>query len=123
MEPKVDSYMLKLSGKCELPEAIENCTNYDVLLKGSVISVADADNHDGTVNRVYTFKPITGEILRNNGESLKLKDTRSISQLMRSLIYKKWVNAASSLTFDEYYERMGYGIMRDMDELIDRYTD
>lgn len=116
----ISSYVLKLTGKCELPKAVEIGHNYTVTLKGSVTAQHESDNEDGTHTMSYTFRPVTGEI-EANGETLKLKDNRSNSQLLRSLVYKKWLNTASNEAFEDFYTRVMYGIMRDMDELVDRY--
>lgn len=118
---QINSHILKLTGKCELPKELAIGHNYEIALKGSVIAYSESDNDDGTVNRTYTFKPVTGEINTELGETIKAKDNRSNSQLIRSLLYKKWVNAASSESFEDFYDRVCRGIMRDVDELIDRY--
>jgi len=118
-ERKINNHFLKLSGKAELPQAIEMGHNYHVALEGSVNSVNDSDNEDGTYTRAYTFKAIKIELLDQKGETLKLKDTRSNSQLIRSLIYKKWVNAASDVDFDTFYDGVCRAIMANVDVVID----
>lgn len=119
---KISSHYIKLQGKAELPAPLHMGENYDVTLSGSVIKTSDHDNQDGTVNREYVFKPIKMEVVNELGESIKAKDTRSNSQLLRSLLWKKWVNAASSIPFEDWYAKFTYGVMRDIDELIDRYA-
>lgn len=121
MEPQINSHILKLTGKCELPSAVEIGHNYTVTLKGSITTSAESDNEDGTHNKAYTFRPVTGEILNDEGESLKLKDNRSNSTLIRQLIYKKWVNAASSMAFEDYYDGVCREIMMGIDDIITRY--
>lgn len=121
MEPTINSHVLQMTGKCELPEPVSIGHNYTVTLKGSVTSQRESDNDDGTHNMTYTFKPVTGEVLTEDGASLKLKDNRSNSQLMRALLYKIWLNAASSEPFEDFYDRMCMGMMRDMNELVDKY--
>jgi hypothetical protein len=44
---------------------------------------------------------------------------RSNSQLIRSLVYKKWVNAASSLSFDDFYDKFSGAVMVNIDRIID----
>lgn len=118
----ISNYILKLTGKAELPQAIEIGHNYRVALEGSVVAALDSDNEDGTLSRSFTFKPIKVEVLTATGETIKAKDTRSNSQLLRALVYKKWVNAASSESFDDFYQRFIFGVMRDIDELVDRFV-
>lgn len=117
---EISNHVLKLTGKAELPKAIEIGVNYHIALSGSVRTATDADNDNGTLTRIYTFKPVKIELLNELGETIKLKDTRSNSQLLRSLLYKKWTNAASPLSFDDFYTQFTGQVMMEMDKLIDR---
>lgn len=117
---EINSHILKLTGKCELPGEVEIGHNYVVELKGSVVSMAESDNEDGTHNRTYTFRPVTGEVKQDGGEMLKLKDNRSNSTLIRQLVYKRWVNAASSMSFEDFYDRVCREIMVSIDDLVMR---
>lgn len=119
METK--SHILKLTGKSELPEPVEIGSNYNVALSGSITAIAEHDNNDGTADKIYTFKPIKLEVLTPKGKTLVLKDTRSNSQLLRGMLHGKWKNAASNIDFEEAYSKFSFGVMSDMDELIDRY--
>ncbi len=115
--PEINSHILKLTGKCELPSAIEIGHNYTVVLKGSVVSQNESDNEDGTHNLSYSFRPVTGEVQTDDGESLKLKDNRSNSTLIRQLIYKTWINAASNMEFEAYYDAVCRHIMQSIEEI------
>lgn len=117
----IKSHILKLTGKSELPEALEIGNNYSVALSGSITAIAEHDNNDGTSDKIYTFKPIKLEVLTPKGKTLVLKDTRSNSQLLRGMLHGKWKNAASNIDFEEAYSKFSFGVMSDMDELIDRY--
>lgn len=119
--PKMETsnYILKLTGRAELPQPIDLGNNYHIALSGSVRTATDSDNDDGTLSRIYTFKPVKVELLNNLGETIKAKDTRSNSQLIRSLVYKKWVNAASNVDFETYYTKVCGAIMANMDRIID----
>lgn len=118
---EINSHILKLTGKCELPSGIEIGHNYTVTLRGSIVSEQESDNEDGTHNKSYSFRPITGEIVSEDGESLKLKDNRSNSTLIRQLMYKRWVNAASNIAFEDFYDGVCREIMQSIDDLIARY--
>lgn len=100
-----DSFAIKLSGKAEITEAIPIGHNYKVSLEGSVISETTSDNDDGTKSHTYLFKPILVELLTEKGERLRAKDTRSRSQQLRSLFFRKWREANEPIEFDAYYER------------------
>jgi hypothetical protein len=116
-----DSHILKFSGKAELPEAVEVGNNYELTSTGSIIAQTKSDNHDGSFTYTYTFKPVLAQITSNKGQSLRLRDSRSTSQILRSLLWKKWVNSASQITFEDFYEKFVFGVMRDCEELLDRY--
>lgn len=116
---EINSHILKLTGKCELPQSVEIGHNYEIALNGSIVSYTESDNDDGTVNRSYTFRPVSGEIKTELGEMLKLKDNRSNSTLIRQLVYKRWVNAASNESFETWYDKVCKEIMVHIDEIID----
>lgn len=120
MDTPINSHILKLTGKCELPEAVEIGHNYTVTLKGSVVSQSESDNEDGTHNMSYSFRPITGEVVTDDGDTLKLKDNRSNSTLIRALIFKRYVNAASNVPFEDFYDAVCREIMQSIDTLIER---
>lgn len=117
----INSHILKLTGKCELPSGIEIGHNYTVVLKGSVVNASESDNEDGTHNMTYGFRPVTGEVTTDDGATLKLKDNRSNSTLIRQLLYKRWVNAASNIAFEDFYDGVCREIMQNIDDLIAKY--
>ena len=116
---EISSYVLLLSGKAELPRAIDLGYNYHIALSGSVRTSTDSDNDDGTLTRLFKFKPIKIEVLNELGETIKAKDTRSNSVLLRNLIYKRWANAASKMDFDSYYDAVMASAMVNIDKIID----
>lgn len=118
-ETAQDTFILKLSGKAESPKPLQVANNVHLVLDGSITSEIKSDNQDGSFTYIWTFKPVKVETLDETGESLKLKDTRSNSQLIRSLVYKRWVNAASSMPFEDYYTKVCGSIMMQMDRIID----
>ena len=115
----INSYALRLTGKAESPEPLEIGNNYHIALEGSVVSATESDNDDGNHSVVYVFRPVKVDVLRPTGETLKLKDTRSNSQLIRALLYKKWLNAGSDIEFSAYYDKVSSAIMVNMDRITD----
>lgn len=118
---EIKEYILQLTGKASLPEALNVGDNYKVQLEGSIITDMLSDNHDGTCDRIFKFKPIIVTTTDHLGHTLKAKDTRSMSQLLRGLLRKKWINAAAQIEEEDYYQKFMYGVMRDLDELVERY--
>ena len=117
----INSHILKLTGKSELPSEIEIGHNYKITCEGSITKEELHDNEDGTFNKVYIFRPVTIEIITNKGETLKLKDTRSYSQLFRARMWKKWQDANSQLSFDDWYGRLMQRLIQQADEIASMY--
>ena len=105
-QEKQDSYVIKLSGKAELPAPLEIGHNIHTTLEGSITSETISDNEDGSHTHYFTFKPVNVEVLTAKGERLRAKDTRSRSQQMRALLFKRWRETPESTeTQEEYYDR------------------
>lgn len=102
---KQDSFVLKLSGKAELPKALSIGHNIKTTLEGSIVSETIEDNDDGTHTHLYKFQPVYVETLTEKGERLRAKDTRSRSQQLRSLFFRKWREANEPISFDDYYNQ------------------
>lgn len=117
----VNSHILKLSGKAELPQEIDIGHNYHISMEGSVPKTELHDNEDGSFNRIYTFKPVKIELLTEKGETLKLKDSRSMSQLLRARLWKQWQEAKTELGFDEWYNRLMQRLIQDADTIAEMY--
>jgi len=118
---EINSYILKLQGKAELPEEIEISENYHVSLEGSITSYSLHDNQNGTYDKIFTFKPIKVDLLTNKGKSLHLKDTRSSSQLFRGSLYKNWLNSQAGLDFDTWYVNGMLELIKDKDTVAGMY--
>lgn len=118
-----DNYYIKISGKAELPKAIEIGHNYDVALSGSIVSETISDNDDGSKTHAFTFKPIKVEVLTDKGEMIKAKDTRGFSQLFRSRVWSIWSKSNSTMTYDEYYDKLYQNMIRYADEVVGQFME
>lgn len=116
---EISSFVIRLTGKAELPLGIDIGHNYRTTLEGSITQQTDTDNDDGSLTRIYTFRPIKVEVMSPLGETIKAKDTRRNSELIRSLIRKKWYDAASNLDPEEFYTKVCASIMMNIDKIID----
>jgi len=96
-----DTYLFKIQGKAESPKPTEIGHNYRVSSEGSIVSVAKSDNEDGTFTYTALFKPIRIEVLNDLGETLKLNDTRSMSQQFRALMWRIWKDRGDAENFEE----------------------
>ena len=53
----INSHSIRISGKAELEKAMQLGEDYTLTVEGQVVKEENIDNHDGTVDRVYVFKP------------------------------------------------------------------
>lgn len=114
----VNSHYLKLSGKSELPKELEIGNNYSLAIHGSITSVTEHDNQDGTVDRAYKFEPIRCEILTELGEVIKAKDTRGEGQKTRAWAYKYWQETnTGDMDFDTFYHKFQVICRTNLEEL------
>ena len=101
----IDDYLLKLSGKAALPELPKIGYNYEVNIKGSIVSITEADRDDG--GRIFTakFEPILVELIKETGEKLRGRDTRRRSQQVRAALFRQWRDNNESEDFEKYYDK------------------
>lgn len=119
----MDTHLLKINGKAELPKAIDIGHNFRIMSEGSVVSQTKSDNENGEFTYTYIFKPITIEIQKDKGETLKLKDTRSLSQLFRARIWTKWKGKNDANDFNSYYEKLMMNLIQRVDEIDEMYSE
>jgi len=117
----MDSHYLKIQGKAELPQPITLGHNIHVSLEGSVTSKTESDNEDGTFTYSYKFVPIKVDLLTDKGEMLKLKDTRSMSSLLRARLWKVWSSGDYAEDFDLFYENLLRNIIEYVPEIVGMY--
>lgn len=111
MALNISNYILKMSGKCELPKEIAIGNNYSLRVSGAITGENTSDNDDGTMSKTYLFRPVLVEIENELGERIKGKDVRSRSQQMRNLLYKRWREQDEPISFEEYYDKEMVKIM------------
>jgi len=97
---------IQFSGKAEIGKDLQVGNNYAILSTGTIISETRHDNNDGMFDKSYKWKVITTEITDEMGESIKAKDTRGNSSLIRSQAYAIWRDSGSSKDFDTFYNEL-----------------
>jgi hypothetical protein len=120
-EQPINEHVIKLSGKASLPAPLIIGENYRMTLNGTVVSKTESDNQDGTSTLYYKFEPINVELVDDMGSSIRSKDTRSNSALLRSYLWKLWKDSCSSLEFVDFYDGVMSHIMREAPAIIERY--
>lgn len=121
MTKPISNFTLKVSGKAELPEAIEIGSNYHVSMEGSVTNFTESDNDDGTHSRTYTFKPVKLDLLDPMGKTLKLKDARSKSQILRARFWAIWKEHNIEMSFEAWYDKLMDNLREGAVEITEMY--
>lgn len=117
---KVNEHVIKLSGKASIPEGLSMGHVYRIQTDGEITAITESNNQDGTCNKYYKFSPIMAEIQGDQGEKIKAKDNRRMSQKIRNLLYKYWMNDDNKLDFDSAYENFGNQVLVEMENLYER---
>jgi len=112
----LDSQVLKLTGKAELPKPLTIGHNYEIKLNGSITGINKSDNNDGSFTYYHKFEPILVEVITEKGERIKAKDTRRKSQMLRSCIWKTWQDSKKNIEFEKYYDDRMSQIIRSVIE-------
>jgi len=77
------TYYLKIHGKSNIPSALEIGHNYRLVADCSIVKESKSDNEDGSFDLVYTMVPVTCEVSKDNGATIKAKDPRKNSVKFR----------------------------------------
>lgn len=117
METK--NYFVKISGKVNIPIPLAIGHNYRLTADCSITSEQKIDNENGEFDVVYKMIPITVEIGKDNGETIKAKDPRRNSEKFRKYCYRLWSESEATLTpFDEIYEKVTLACMAEMPRIM-----
>jgi hypothetical protein len=108
----MENYVVKIIGKTEIPEPLLLGTNYLISVNADITTITREDNHDGTETLYFRARPQTCEILKSNGEVIKGKDTNSRSKQLRMLLWKRWREQDTPISFEDYYDKEMVKIMQ-----------
>lgn len=112
-------YFLNIRGKVNIPMPITIGHNYRLIADCSVVSENKSDNEDGTFSITYKLVPLTAEIGKDNGPTLKAKDPRRNSEKFRKYLYKLWMeHEANIYDFQEVYDAVVLEAMSDFPEYL-----
>lgn len=106
-----DLYFAKIQGKVNIPKALLIGHNYKLTADCSVVSEQKSDNEDGSFSHTAKIVPITVEIVKENGETLKAKDPRKNSVKIRNYLFKAYANEGYTEDFDEVYSAFTSEVM------------
>lgn len=113
-----ETYYVKIQGKANIPSRLSIGHNYRLTADCSITSETRSDNEDGTYEVVFKVEPVTVEIGRDNGPTIKAKDPRKNSQKFRNYLYKLYYEEGYTEDFDRVYDAAILEALAFMPELL-----
>ncbi len=114
-----DDYILKLTGKAELPEALEIDNNFKIVVQGAITEEKKRDNDRGGRIYTFTFEPVIVEAINRIGKTLKAKDVRRVSQRLRARSFIYWKEHEINEDFELWYSKVGEKMIFFFEELLE----
>jgi hypothetical protein len=113
-----ETYYLKIQGKVNVPEKVSIGHNYKLTADCSVVSESKEDNEDGTFSVISKIVPITVEVTKDNGETIKCRDPRRNSVKLRNYLFKEYSNEGVIYDFDDVYDEFTLTVMSHLPTLL-----
>ena len=114
----METYYAKIQGKVNIPQKLEIGHNYRLVADCSVTSESKEDLENGEFSITSKLVPITAEISKDNGPTIKAKDPRKNSQKIRNYLFKIYANEGYTEDFDQLYDAFTQEVMTITPELI-----
>lgn len=111
-------YYIKIQGKVNVPSKVEIGHNYKLVADCSVVSEQKSDLENGEYSITSKLVPITAEVTKDNGETVKAKDPRKNSVKFRNYLLKLHSEEGILQDFDTVYEKVTYKAMSLMPQLL-----
>jgi len=111
-------YYLKITGKVNIPTELAIGHNYKLTADCSIVSEQKSDLDNGEYSVTYKMIPITVEVVKDNGDTVKAKDPRRNSEKFRNRLWKLWDSEGIIQDFDLIYEMVTMSAMRDMPQYL-----
>jgi hypothetical protein len=104
-------YYAKIIGKVNIPVPLSIGHNFKLTADCSITSESKEDNENGEFSVTYKLVPITAEIVKDNGETIKAKDPRKNSQKIRAFLFKCYASEGYTEDFDLVYDAFTQEVM------------
>ena len=117
----MDSYSLKITWKVELWQELKIDTNYTLAVQGSIVNESHSPNHDGTLSKTYSLRPIHCLIHNELGDTIKARDIRKNSEKLRSKLKFDWDKGiwwTKYKEFDDAYDAFFRKVYEQYDYLV-----
>lgn len=117
----MDSYALKVTWKVELSQELKIDTNYRIAIEWSIVNESTSPNHDGTLSKTYSLRPIHVLVHDKLWDTIKAKDIRKNSEKLRSKLKFDWDKGiwwTKYKEFDDAYDAFFRKVYEQYDYLI-----
>ena len=112
IDPNLNENIVRILGSISIERELEIGRDYEIKVTASCTEKAKVDNNDGTFNFKHKLRLITGEIINDRGQSLRLNIKSSWSQKLRRRIFAMGLD----------YEKIMPFIVSSVEEIIERYV-
>ena len=85
----INEQIIKFTGSASMAEGLEVDKDYLISLEGGCYSKEKKSRQDGTYDMHYKVRLMTAEILKENGDSIKMIDKKKWSQKLRFAIEQR----------------------------------
>ena len=113
----MNEHCIKLTGKFSIPQALDIDKSYDIRLKGGIVSISKESQEDGSYEFTYKLVPEFGEVEKDNGEIVKLKDRKHQSVKLRQQL--EFIAQERNEEPQEFYETQMINIRHFLPQLLD----
>lgn len=115
----MNNYYVKIQGKANIPTALAIGHNYRLVADCSITSETRSDNDNGDFDVTYKVEPITIEIQKDNGETVKAKDPRKNSTKFRNSCWK--VSDNHQIDTEAFYNFATIQSILNLDQLVELF--
>lgn len=117
----MDQYhFIQFSGKAAIPEPLTQGHAYTVTIDGEITKIT-IDSYDNTLTNTYKLTPITAEINKDHGQTIKAKDTRSSSVKFRKVLkYHYDQDDSNTEDFETLYTRVYNSLITNADSIYSK---
>jgi len=116
----INNSWIKITGKSNIPEPLEIGKSYSIANNVEITKEEKSNNQDGTYDLIYKAEILTTEILKDNGQTIKAKDTRSNSTKIRKVLFAIWSQKSTSMPFDIFYDKFTLLIIHNAENLAEK---
>lgn len=116
----INARWIKLTGKANIPEELQIGKSYSIANNVEITQEQKINNQDGTFDVVYKAEVLTTEILKDNGQTIKAKDTRQNSVKIRKVLFAIWSSKETSVPFDVLYDKFTGLMIHNAETFIDK---